>query len=560
MRTWMQIASISTGTPKVADGIQRLADGSWDNAMKDGFEKGIGDVEHSAEPSADTLPGMMLLRYGDPLYVERNMQSAKTIKERFMGIDEKGYPRFISTEFGADGVNTHTRAGGDTGYHARAMKHFIWLGWWGNPEAKDWFVRWADGWRAATMAQTDTKPPGLPPSTIWYPSGDIFPPVEGVPWWDEKWNYYGSLGLGNKVHDSLLAAYYLSGDPKFLKPFQTLMDEATRGPLREGAAPGTKEWCCQAMVHWADPDRTSLYKWLTGERAYDEYTLRGGEPAQKYRVDYDLAAYHQSFRRTAESLRTNLELQTTEVLSTDRAALSGALTVFGAYTGAVQDLRDASTPTWAVTYETPDENFAAVVTESTPKRLRVWLYSFRDGDTRIGLRVWQLRPGRYVLNQGALLDGEKPNQHRYDWIAPESVRIMHRADTVYVNVPPHRTWVADLRLDTPIAVRKAAPDLAVAPRDLERRADGLRVTVHNIGNAGSKPCTVALQKGNGDRWTTVAEETVRAIPAPKDFVPSTAGVILPFGTPEASTAYRVVLDPDDRQYELCETNNAREVP
>jgi ATP-dependent helicase HrpA len=47
--------------------------------------------------------------------------------------------------------------------------------------------------------------------------------------------------------------------------------------------------------------------------------------------------------------------------------------VFGAYTGAVCSFRDSKTPTISVTYDTPDLNFAAVVTETTTERLRVML-------------------------------------------------------------------------------------------------------------------------------------------------------------------------------------------
>ncbi|MBP7937728.1 MAG: hypothetical protein KA354_24065, partial [Phycisphaerae bacterium] len=43
--------------------------------------------------------------------------------------------------------------GGDSGYNGRTMKHFLWEAWRGNPEARDWFVRWADGWRDATMRE-----------------------------------------------------------------------------------------------------------------------------------------------------------------------------------------------------------------------------------------------------------------------------------------------------------------------------------------------------------------------------------------------------------------------
>jgi hypothetical protein len=61
-----------------------------------------------------------------------------------MAINQRGRLQFISSEFGTDGVRTEIVAGGDTGYHARAMKHFIWLAWQGIPEAREVFLQWCE--------------------------------------------------------------------------------------------------------------------------------------------------------------------------------------------------------------------------------------------------------------------------------------------------------------------------------------------------------------------------------------------------------------------------------
>ncbi len=553
MRTWMQIAAISTGPEQARAGIQKLADGVW-KTLKDGYDPGIGDVEHSSEPSADTAPAMLLLCYGDPLYVERNMLSCRTIKERFMGIDANGYPRFISSEFGAGGVNRQPQAGGDTGYHARAMKHLLWQAWWGDEAAKDWFARWTDGWRAKTAAQIGTKPPGLPPMTIWHPSGTIAPPDGGGPWWDPKRNYYGQMG--GMVFDSMLAAYALTGERRFLSAFQLMMDSATKGPLPRGpVTPGSPEDFQMQMVSMPDASKTALYRLLTGERVYDEYTRRNGDPAQVYRTDYDIDRYTKSFEAVAKSLRSNLELRTTEVLATDRAALDGALTVFGAYTGAVTGLRDASTPTFAVTYDAPDADFAALVVDSSPERLRVWLYSFHDRPVRIGLRLWRVSPGEYVLKQGRVLPGEAKGQNRYAWQPASRVKVLHRADAVYVDVPPNAVYAVDLRLERPVSVPAAAPDLAIDFRDV-RPGRNWQVTLHNIGNAAAGQFAVRLERRSESGWRKVSEQTVKSLPAPANLRPSRLNLSLSAPSAQTGATYRITLDPADRLYEICESNNS----
>lgn len=554
MRTWMQIAAISSASEDVRAGIERLAEGIWNNVCHNGFAKDIGDVEHSSEPSADTFPGMLLLRYGDPKWIERNMRSCKTIRDLFMGIDDKDYPRFKSSEYGASGIKTDLAAGGDTGYNARSMKHFIWQAWWGDPDALDWFIRWCDGWRASTMTEAAGKIAGVIPASIWYPSGEITPPGE-TDWCHPKLNYYGCPGLGGMIADCFLCAYYFVRDIKFLQPFQLGMDMATRGPLvYKHYEPGTKEWQMQCMFDYADSGETALYKWLTGERVYDEYTRRFGDAAQIYRTDYNLDEFMKSFERAAKEQRYNLELQTTEVLSTDRAALRGALTVFGAYTGAIQGLRDAATPTFAVTYDASDTDFAALVTEAMPERVRIWLYSFHNTDTRIGLRLWRMKPGKYIVMQGKLMPGEWEFQHRYGWLPAQRVDILHRADVVYVNVPPNETWVVDIRLDEPISVPNRAPDLAVGISKHE--TDTITASIHNVGNADAKSFTVALAKQIGSGWTIVSEKKIGFLKAPKHLSPSSTVVRFPCqGGP-----CRIIVDPKNEQYEICESNNICDVP
>ncbi len=554
MRTWVPVAAISTGAAKVREGIERFADGIW-QTLEDGYDPGIGDVEHSAEPSADSVPGMLLLRYGDPEWVERNRLSCRTIRERFMGIDAKGHPRFKSTEFGSRGVRMDPRAGADTGYHARAMKHLLWQAWWGDPDARDWFVRWVEGWRQATMADIGSKPAGLPPPGICYPSGDIVPPVPGATWWDPHYNYYGAPGLPDMILDCFLAAYALGGGDRFLQAFRASTDEGTRGPLPKGEHhPPSPEWCHLVLTHTVQPSRTALYRLLTDDRTYDEYTLRFADPAQAYRVTADLERFQRNFESAAKSLRTNFELRTTEVLATDRAALDSALTVFGAYTGAVQLLRDASTPTFAVTYETEDTGFAALVVESRPERVRVWLYSFADAPRPIGLRFWMLRPGEYRVLEGEKLPGERPGQYRYAWLPPKRVSLLRRAEGLMVTVPPGREWVVDVALEEPVPVPAAAPDLAIGGKDVDSEGSRVAVRVRNLGSAPSGPFTVALQRPDGAGWRTVAHRRLPGLAAPRNLLPSSTEIVfsLAQSLPPGS---RVVADPRDEVFELCETNN-----
>lgn len=557
LRGWVPIACITSAAEPVIAGIERLATGVWDLVLKDGYDTFPGDVEHSAEPSCDSIPTMIVLRYGDPLWVERNLRSAKTVREKFMAINDRGFLQFMSRDFGTDGVKRGLGNGGDSGYHARATKHFIYLGWYGVPEGRDAFLQWCDTWRDATMRQIGPKPAGFPPATLWFPSGGIAPP-DGRPWYDEQRNSYGFPGLPVMLHESFMTAYLFCGDRKFLDPVQTMMDFATLGPLHKGdpkLPPDHIENLLAQLSHMASADVLSVYRLLTGERVYDEYTLRGATPTQRYMVDYDLEQYSKTFERTASSLRNNWTQLTSEILQTDRAGLTGSAEVFGAYTGAVCSFRDSKTPTISVTYDTPDLNFAAVVTETATERLRVMLYNFNNTPMRVGLKPWRLVPGVYVLNTGQPVPGERDFQKRYTWAGATEVEHRHRGAPIWVEVPSHKEWVVDLRLRKEIERPAVLPDLAIASRDIQVKDGKIVVRVHNIGGAAAGTFDVVAEAKNGEEWTELARTKVDGLPAIKAFEPSAREVSLNADARKPA-GIRIRLDPDDKIEEFYELNNA----
>ncbi|MHC4177945.1 MAG: DUF6250 domain-containing protein, partial [Planctomycetota bacterium] len=235
LRSWGPFAAISDADPAVRDGIERLCQGVWDRVLADGFSPAVGDVEHSAEPSADTLPTMLALRYGDPIWYRRNLASCRRIRDYYTGVDRKGYVRFKSGYFGGDRASDNPRHGGDTYYSARPMKHFLWSAWYGDRDARQFYLNWVRGWVDATMTPRYTKPAGVPPGTIWYPTGDIAPPGN-LPWHDPTYNIYGPCRIGNHwIQDTFLAGYYLSRDRYFLRPLHEWM-RLYQAELPEGTA------------------------------------------------------------------------------------------------------------------------------------------------------------------------------------------------------------------------------------------------------------------------------------------------------------------------------------
>jgi hypothetical protein len=561
LRSWAPVACVSTAGDTAVAGIERLAEGVWRHVLRDGFSPGVGDVEHSAEPSADALPPMMLLRYGDPKFVEYNLRSAKTIRENFLGLNEKGHLQFRSSEFGTDGVNTHPRAGGDTGYHARAMRHFLWLAWYGIPEAREVYLAWCDTWRAATLEAVGTKPAGFVPASVFFPSGDIRPP-DGRPWYDPAAHYYGFPGITAKINDAFLSAYWLSGSRRFLDPVETMLRLATTGPLRQrdpGLPPDDPDNLLAHVAHQASREVLSVLRLLTGSGVYDDHLMARGKPFQRYVVHGDRKEYTERLQRLAEGLRYNWVRRTSEVLQTDRAGLAGAEDVLGAYTGAVRDFTDAGAPLVAVTWDTPDLHFAALVEESTRVRLRVRVHYFGDGQRPVGLRPWMLSPGRYELAIGEPVEDPRGGPERFAWREVREVEHRHRGAAVPLGLASGRPFVVDLRLKKRIRRPAVLPDPAVAARDVRRVGEELRVRVHNLGGAEAGPFRIRLEArpaGTPDgAWELLEALRLDGLGAIRDFAPVVRTVTFSCPGADGSRMLRVVLDPEDAVEEICEANN-----
>ena len=100
-----QVAQRLNSCVRETDTVARLGGDEFVIVMTDLPE--VGDVEHTAEPSGDALPGMILLRYGDPRFVEYNLRSAKTI--RFAPLGAAEFTGGVSQQRAYDAVHLGSR-------------------------------------------------------------------------------------------------------------------------------------------------------------------------------------------------------------------------------------------------------------------------------------------------------------------------------------------------------------------------------------------------------------------------------------------------------------------
>jgi len=67
---------------------------------------------------------------------------------------------------------------------------------------------------------------------------------------------------------------------------------------------------------------------------------------------------------------------------------------------------------------------------------------------------------------------------------------------------------------------------------------------------------VRLERRSESGWRKVSEQTVKSLPAPANLRPSRLNLSLSAPSAQTGATYRITLDPADRLYEICESNNS----
>jgi len=536
---------LATGDEKVRSALRLMGEAVWNVIGDGGYSQVTMDSEHAGEYAGLSQTFMMLLDYGNPLYVERCLTTSKNL-EWWTLVNDRGERHFRSYLFNASRVDDSPGHDIDHACNAYAMKPAFYASWYSaNPEPREWMVQWARGWARAAMSDQKGKPVGALPYDILGRTGEIAP-------YSERWNqsvYYRD-GLDH-VKDLLYGAWDWSGDPALVAPLAyqgaTVNEPDAAWRIRSGDT--TRD---AAVIE-------AVEKMIADNNAAGDDPQPGSWSA--YTMYSELRYYFawwatRDLRYLTEGLKEqcrNLErmrwLITEAEPYTDRAYIPGdrllPFTMLGGSGGEVR----AIYPDFAVSWEGIGTDVATLVTERTDSDLTVLAYSFAAQPIGAALRVWSLPHGRYHVALGVDTDG--------DGIADadlvEDDRELWRYEAVPVRLAPGATTVITARRIEALDDTRLRADLAIGERDVVRAGEELVVTVHNIGAAGA-PAGLRVVALDADGRELAAAD-LSAVPAPHACVPSTVTVRLPAGRARA-----VVLDPEERLPEITEVNNQAAAP
>jgi len=388
--------------------------------MKNGYTSRVHDVEHTAEPSSDTITPMMHLAPDDPEWARRARRLAELMETLWTGRNQRGFLQFKSTYFSAQKVDENPVRACDTPYHVRAVEPalVLWLRT-GDERLGRLFAAWMDTWVDATARAERGKPAGIIPAAIRWPTGE--PAGPGENWWDPRHHgeprlYEWPSAVG-KMTDALLLTYHMTGDEKYLAPLRSMagarLDWLKHRPEKP-PPPGSRAWCGSKLRFLA---RTLVkYKLLIGSTQFDELLDRDGGALASARVDPGSADLVRALEQTAEALAINFPGRTSEVRWTDRvfafARLFGRDMLFAEAVPACHRRPDVGLlyatatgdrgrfpvfPLGAARWLTEPRDIAALVTERGRAGFSAELFHFGRQARRMGAELYLLDPGRYTL-------------------------------------------------------------------------------------------------------------------------------------------------------------------
>ena len=418
-RWWVPVL-IGFDDPKITAAQARFSKALMSQAhMKDGYTTQIFDVEHTAEDSADAITPMMHLQPDVPEWRDRGLRLADLMEHLWTGRNERGQLQFRGTYFSVNTVDPAPKRACDTVYHPRVVQPAL-LYWQRTRDAHlgKLFTAWLDTWVDATARSERGKPAGIIPSAIHWPDGAVG--GLGEHWWDpenhDKDPLYVWPSAMGMMANSLLLAYHMTGDEKYLAPLRSMakvrLDFLQSQPA-SALEPGSAAWCASKMRGLSDA--LAKYRVLTGSTEFDGLLAREDMPYLSFRQTRDMDKVVAALRRNAQALRVNFAGYTSEVRYTDRVLRFPALfqangmfpdAVAGIdepdpailYATVTGDPGDAGYfPLNAVRWLTPPRDFAAMVTDSQSSRFKARLYQFGSAARTIDAELYLLRASTYAV-------------------------------------------------------------------------------------------------------------------------------------------------------------------
>jgi hypothetical protein len=509
---------------QLADSAAQMAELADRENLREGLNIHATDSLHAYEEGINHLALMARWFYGDPIYFERCMESARNMekltiltedsrrhlrdRER-MGAADIERPRPPNVDGGANPLMWHTAL--QVADYNR------------NPQALKTLCEWADTWLTFMK-------PGQWATDVEVLSGKIRDFQKDRP-------LYGGYSTQAVMFTWL---YALSGQMRYLEPLLHY--------YRQGKAPlpanvflgdvytlGALGELGQETLGKLAPYNPTLALYLRGDPGPLVQATIGNPRSSNQEIGtlYDAQRWP--------------DMYTTTHPFTDRIFPSLLEHASLAYLGGFCR-RNKFNPTLAVSWEGLGTDYAALVLDNQPRQMKVLVYSFADKPLKAKCRLWALEHGVYQLTTGPDSDGD----HRMDSVEQSETLELTKADKIDLTLAPRAITVIEIKQTARLEAIFGRADLTIASREVNVKANTITGIAHNIGSADVPDAVVAVIDPAGRKLAT---KSLGRLAAPLDLVPKK----MPFALElrEApGPGCKLVMDPDRQVPEIYEGNNS----
>ncbi|MBN1671081.1 MAG: hypothetical protein JXR37_08620 [Kiritimatiellae bacterium] len=491
--------------------------------LRNGLNITAGTAEYAYRQGIGHLALMARWFYGDPVHLERCMESAAhtaalTIRtpdgrrlfrdHRLLGAQALGSPAVPATDTGASALMWHP---------ALQVADYN-----GNPQALGLVREWADSWlpqlqpdRWATELQV------LSGKTV-------------------KTDKTAPLASGSGAHAAASAwLLSLTGETRYLEPFRHFYKQALT-PFPADRFLGD----AYVLGGLAGVPHLSVETIAKRHAVIALYALRQTEPLAEAIAGTRAAPGDgfASLRAAQQHGAGPAPLRRLANLATPFFLDAVSISYLG---GFVRGHKFNST--MAVSWEGFGTDYAALVIGNEPRYLRVLLYNFSNRPLSGHARLWRLEHGQYQLEMGPDEDGNS----RIDRAEVDRQLDLARGDRIALTLPPGVPTLLRLRQLGPLDSLRTRPDLAICRQELKVAGQTLSGTVHNIGSAPAPEVVVAVLDTKGK---SLARKALGELAAPADLAAKRSPFALSLPGPPQK-GWRLVVDPDRRVPEIYEGNN-----
>lgn len=399
-----------------------------------GYSKKPLDVEHASEFIADTAP-MMTVCSDEQKYLDRLRYSVDYFMDLWTGESVNGHRFFRSAWFSSTEVDEQPPRNRDQAYNSRAVKAVRYYAWkTGDQEVIDALNEWSDAWLSAAMRTDKGKPEGIIPASVRFPD-EVFNGDEEN-WYTANmfWKYFEwEATPGSMILDQLMFSYTLTQDEKYLQPLLRSLELIQKYEgVAANAVTGSETWAANVLKKkgsfWSV---AAQWRFLTGDRTFDRLLEKYGTPFLRYQLTGDEVYLEDGLEVTLENARYNTPLKTSEAIHTDRVYIRGYELLTTMLTG--NGSKEGLSPNFAVTWEDTNEDFTALVKESSFKKLSVGIYSHADSQGAVTMRLWQLEPGNYEVS----IKGKKKTKKK--------LKLEAKGQRITVQLPPKELISVDIK-------------------------------------------------------------------------------------------------------------------